>query len=451
MKQSLLIVDDDDEIRTQMRWALAEDYEILQAQDRTSALKVFRSEKPLVVLLDLGLPPHSGTPEEGLAALAEILEEDPRAKVIVITGQDDKAIALQAIGAGAYDFMGKPVDVDILVPTLKRAFHVASLEREFSKIRKSQPTDQFEGMLGSSPKMDSVFSSIRKVATADAPVLILGESGTGKEMVARAIHARSRRSDGPFVALNCSAIPETLLESELFGHEKGSFTGAHAQRLGRIEHASGGTLFLDEIGEISAPIQVKLLRFLQEQRIERVGGREEIVVEARVVAATNIDLTKAMANGSFREDLYYRLGVVEIKLPALRDRGDDTQLLARYFLQQYAEQNGKTGVTFGKSALTAISRHEWPGNVRELQNKVRRAVIMADRKQLSPEDLELGDGSGRARSTNLKEAREALEREMITDALKRNEGKITQAAEQLGISRPTLYDLMGKLGIERGG
>jgi two-component system NtrC family response regulator len=449
MKRPLLIVDDDDEIRTQMRWALADDYEVHLAHDRKSAVQAFKKKKPLVILLDLGLPPSPGTPVEGLAALAEILERDSQAKVIVITGQEDKDIALQAIGSGAYDFMGKPVDIDTLNPTLKRAFHVASLEREYARIRDAQPQDDFEGMLGSSPSMEAVFSAIRKVATADAPVLILGESGTGKEMVARGIHGRSRRSGGPFIALNCSAIPESLLESELFGHEKGSFTGADAQRLGRIEHARGGTLFLDEIGEISAPIQVKLLRFLQEQRIERVGGREEIEVDARVVAATNINLAKAMAKGTFREDLYYRLGVVEIKLPALRDRGDDALLLARYFLQQYGQQNGKTGLSLGKGTISAISRHDWPGNVRELQNKVRRAVIMSDKKVLTASDLELRSDSTQARAATLKEARDELERTMIRDALKKHRGKISPAAEQLGISRPTLYDLMGRLGIDR--
>jgi len=449
MKSPLLIVDDDDEIRTQMRWALADSYEIIQAQDRSSALKAFDGRHPLVILLDLGLPPNTATPEEGLATLSEILERDPRAKVIVITGQEDKDIALQAIGSGAYDFLGKPVDIDILEPILKRAFHVASLEREFSRLRRSQPIDDFEGMLGSSSSMETVFSSIRKVATADAPVLVLGESGTGKEMVARAIHARSRRAKEPFIALNCSAIPETLLESELFGHEKGSFTGAHAQHLGRIEHAHGGTLFLDEIGEISAAIQVKLLRFLQEQRIERVGGRGEIEVDVRVVAATNADLTKAMAAGNFREDLYYRLGVIEIQLPALRDRENDIALLAQHFLQLYAGQSGKTGLSLTRNAVNAITRHDWPGNVRELQNKIRRAVIMGERKQLTALDLELSNKEGQAKPTTLKDAREELERMMIRTALKRHRDRIAPAANELGISRPTLYDLMAKLGITK--
>ncbi len=448
MKSKLLIVDDDNEIRTQMRWALADTYDVLGAHDRVTALAEFERKRPSVVLLDLGLPPNTGTPEEGLATLSSILDIDNKTKVIVITGQDDKGIALQAIGAGAYDFMGKPVDIDILEPILKRAFHVADLEKEYAEMRKAQPIDDFEGMLGSSEPMEVVFSSIRKVATAEAPVLILGESGTGKEMVARAIHARSRRSEGPFVALNCSAIPESLLESELFGHEKGSFTGADAQRLGRIEHARGGTLFLDEIGEISAPIQVKLLRFLQDQRIERVGGREEIEIDARVVAATNSDLSKAMAEGSFREDLYYRLGVVEINLPALRDREADTLLLAKFFLQQYAEKSGKTGLSLAKNAINAITRHTWPGNVRELQNKIRRAVIMSERKQLTAADLELSDARN-AKPKGLKEARDDLERTMIQQALKKHGGKISPAAAQLGVSRPTLYDLMERLGIAR--
>jgi len=279
-------------------------------------------------------------------------------------------------------------------------------------------------------------------------VLVLGESGTGKEMTARSIHLRSARRNGPFEAINCSAIPESLIESELFGHEKGSFTGAHMQRKGRIETANGGTLFLDEIGEIPLPIQVKLLRFLQEQYIERVGGRQEIPVDTRVIAATHVDLKKGMTEGKFREDLFYRLAVVQITLPALRDREDDISLLAQSFLQQSAAESGKSGLTFAPEALRAIQRHPWPGNVRELQNRVRRAVIMGGTKRLSAQDLELTSSSGNG-TTTLKEAREALEREMVQQSLRKHSGKITAAATELGISRPTFYELMEKLGIQK--
>lgn len=449
MKPKLLLVDDDEEIRTQMRWALSQDYEILPAGDRATAAELFRTLHPPVVLLDLGLPPRPGTPEEGLATLAELLAQDGLAKIIVITGQGEKEVALQAVGAGAYDFLGKPVEMEDLKLLLKRCFHVALLEREYRQMQQRFHGDTFEGMLGTSPRMQAVFESIRKVATTDAPVLILGESGTGKEMAAQAIHHRSGRKDGPFMAINCSAIPETLLESELFGHEKGAFTGAHVQRKGRIETAGGGTLFLDEIGEIPLPIQVKLLRFLQEQYIERVGGRQAIQVDARIIAATNADLKKSLSTGAFREDLYYRLAVVELSLPPLREREDDILMVAQAFLQQFAAESGKTGLAFGKDALRALQRHGWPGNVRELQNRVRRAVIMGGGKRLTADDLELAQAASSRPVTSLKEARENLEREMVRRALKKHAGKITAAAADLGISRPTLYELIEKLGIQK--
>lgn len=450
-KPKILIVDDDDEIRTQMRWALAADYVVSQASDRTSALEQFRHVRPLVVLLDLGLPPHPGSPDEGLAILSEMLSIDRLTKVVIVSGQGEKGPAMRAIGAGAYDFVGKPVEMDELKLLLRRCFHLAQLEREYYQMQQTLRSDSFEGLLGTGSRMQVVFESIRKVATTDAPVLILGESGTGKEMTARAIHQRSGRKNGPFVAINCSAIPESLIESELFGHEKGSFTGAHAQRKGRIEVASGGTLFLDEIGEVPLPIQVKLLRFLQEQTIERVGGRQEINVDARVIAATNADLKKGMSSGSFREDLFYRLAVVQILLPALRERDDDIVLLAQSFLQRFAGESGKQGLTFGPDALRAIRQHPWPGNVRELQNRVKRAVIMSEGKRLTAMDLELASGGGAPQGTTLKEARERLESEMIRNVLRKHAGKITTAAQELGISRPTLYELMDKLGIEKHG
>ncbi len=448
MKQKLLIVDYDEEIRTQMRWALTEDYAVLEAKDRATALEIFRIERPAVVLLDLGLPPHADTPEDGLATLAEILGLERTTKVIIVSGQTEKTAALEAVGAGAYDFVGKPVDMVELRALLKRGFHLAQLEREYRALQQRLQTDNFEGLLGDSAPVRVVFGLVRKVATSDASVLILGESGTGKEMTARAIHQCSARREGPFIAINCSAIPESLIESELFGHERGAFTGAHVQRKGRIELAAQGTLFLDEIGEVPLTIQVKLLRFLQDQRIERVGGRQEIAVDARVIAATNANLKKALEAGTFREDLFYRLAVVQIALPALRDREDDIVLLARAFLQRFAIDSHKRDLTFSPEALRALREHSWPGNVRELQNRVKRAVIMSEGKRLTAEDLELHD-SGETQLSTLKEARESFERELVQRSLRKHGGRITATALELGISRPTLYELIDKLGVER--
>ena len=448
MLPKLLIVDDDEEIRTQMKWALNKAYQVVLAEDRATALDAFKEHSPQVVLLDLGLPPHPGTAEEGLAALSEMITLDRFAKIIIVSGQGEKTNALQAIGDGAYDFLTKPVQLEELKIILRRAFHVASLERDYRDLRSQLLTDTFEGLLGGSPQIQRVFASVRKVATTNAPVLLLGESGTGKEMVALAIHRRSPRKDGPFVAINCSAIPETLLESELFGHEKGSFTGAHVQRKGRIEAASGGTLFLDEVGEISLQLQVKLLRFLQEQRIERVGGRQEIQVDTRVLAATNLDLKKAITEERFREDLYYRLAVVVISLPPLRDREGDVSLLAQEFLRRNAIANGKEAISFSQDALRAINAHSWPGNVRELENCLKRAVIMAEGKRITAADLGLESATS-SFNLNLKEAREAAEREVVQRALRKHGSKIAPAAAEMGISRPTLYELMEKLGIEK--
>ena len=448
MKSKLLIVDDDEEIRSQMKWALAGDYEVLLAEDRPGTTGAFHDHRPPVVILDLGLPPSPGAPDEGLAALSELLAEDPLVKIVIASGQSEKDNALRAIGQGAYDFLSKPIQMGELKAVLKRAFHVARLEREYREMQSRLGGDSFEGMLGSSPSMQEVFGAIRKVATTNVPVLILGESGTGKEMAALAIHRRSPRKEGPFIAINCGAIPENLLESELFGHEKGAFTGAHVQRQGRIESAASGTLFLDEIGELPLPLQVKLLRFVQEQCVERVGGRTKIPVDTRVVAATNVDLKKAMNDGRFREDLYYRLAVVVVKLPALRDRPGDVPVLAKVLLRKFAAQNGRPAADFSQKALRALQQHPWPGNVRELENRIKRAVIMAESRSVTPADLELGDSSeGGFRS--LKEARESVEREMIQQALQRHGGKISRAAEELGISRPTLYELMEKLGLDK--
>lgn len=449
MKTPLLIVDDDQEIRTQMKWALSADYEVLLAEDRASAVEKFKTSAPAVTLLDLGLPPRPNDCEEGLATLSDLLELDPQAKIIIISGQGEKKNAIQAVGSGAYDFLCKPVDIEELKLILRRCIYVVNLEKEYREMQKKSRADVFEEMLGASPQMHGVFAFVRKVATTDAPVLLLGESGTGKEMAAMAIHRRSARKDGPFIAINCNAIPENLLESELFGHEKGAFTGAHMQRKGLIESATGGSLFLDEIGELPPAIQVKLLRFLQEQRFQRVGGRQEIKVDTRIIAATNVDLKAAVTKGNFREDLYFRLAVVVIKLPPLRERGDDAEILAQEFLQQFATQSERVGLKFGQDALRAIRRHSWPGNVRELQNRVKRAVIMVEGKRVTAAELELVDSTEIVPVATLKEARENVEREMVEQALKKHSGRISAAAIDLGISRPTLYELMDKLGISR--
>ncbi len=449
MKSKLLIVDDDEEIRSQMKWALRQEYEIVLAEDRPSAVAAFQEHQPAVVLLDLGLPPQPGEPGEGFAALAELLTLDPHLKIIIITGQGEKDHALQAVGQGAYDFLPKPPQMADLKVILKRAFYLAQLEKEHREMQQQVATDSFQGMLGNSTAMQNVFASIRKVATTNAPVLVLGESGTGKEMAGLAIHRCSARKDGPYVAINCGAIPETLLESELFGHEKGAFTGAHVQRVGRIETAGGGTLFLDEIGELSPTLQVKLLRFLQDQSIERVGGRAKLQIDARVIAATNVDLKAALEKGTFREDLYYRLAVVVVSLPPLRDRAGDILLLANAFLRRFAAENRKQSLKFDAGARAGLQQHPWPGNVRELENRVKRAVIMAEGHHVTAADLELADALTGVAGRTLKDARESLEVGMIEQALEKHQGRVSRAAAELGISRPTLYELMDKLGIKR--
>lgn len=449
MKPKLLIIDDEEEIRMQMKWALAQDYEVFLAGDRQSTLDLFSTEHPAVITLDLGLPPQPQSVEEGFLTLEAILQADAHAKVIIITGRNEKAYALQAIGKGAYDFFYKPIQIDELTIIIRRALQVYQLEREHQELQQRLLADAFEGMLGTSPQMQELFTTIRKVATTDIPVLIVGESGTGKELAARAIHQQSARKTGPFVVINCGAIPENLLESELFGHEKGAFTGAHIQRKGWIEAAQGGTLFLDEIGELSLPLQVKLLRFLQEHRIERVGGREEITVDARIIAATNMDLKKAMARRRFREDLYYRLSVVSIAIPPLREREGDILLLATALLQRYTAEIKKKVIGFSQQASNALQTHNWPGNVRELENRIKRAVIMAEGHYLTPEDLELSSPYTHSGGQSLREAREALEKEIIQHTLVKHKGNITRTAAELGISRPTLHDLLNKYNIER--
>jgi two-component system NtrC family response regulator len=448
LKPQILIVDDDEDIRSQLRWALSADFDVTEAEDRPSAMKAFTEKKPEVVLVDLGLPPHPGTPQEGIALIGDLLSSDSATRVVVISGQGEKENALRAVGEGAYDFFCKPVNVEELKTIIGRAFHVGRLEREYQAMQRQFETEGFEGMLGKSPAVKQVFTTVRKLDSTDAPVLVLGESGTGKEVVALTIHRRSKRAKGPFVAINCGAIPETLIEAELFGHERGAFTGAHTQRPGKIETAEGGTLFLDEIGELPLALQVKLLRFLQEQQIERIGGRKQIRVDTRVIAATNVDLERAMGEGKFREDLFYRLAVVVIKLPPLRERETDVVVLAEAFLKRYASDQGKGRLRFSKEALLALQEYSWPGNVRELENRVKRAVIMADDLRVSPENLSLTSGSLGV-GLNLREARDQLEREMLTKALRKHRGKISPAAADLGISRPTFYEMMEKLGIQK--
>ncbi len=448
-KPGLLIVEDDETIRTQMKWALTGDYKVFLAADGQEGLEVFRRERPLVVTLDLGLPPYPTEVTEGMALLGEILNEDPLTKVIVITGQGEKEHALKAVAEGAYDFFIKPIDIEELKVVAKRAFYVSELERENLRLQEEVSIQPLGEILGNSPQMEEVFAFIRKVAATEAPVLIYGESGTGKELVARAIHRHSPRKDGPFVVINCGAIPENLLESELFGHEKGAFTGAHIQRKGLIETAEGGSLFLDEIGELPLALQVKLLRFLQEQTIDRIGGRSPILVNTRILAATNQNLKKAVAEGRFREDLFFRLGVVTLTLPPLRNRQGDVILLAQAFLQRFARENHKKVSGFTQGAIRAMNQYSWPGNVRELENRIRRAVVMTEGYRLTAKDLELERAKDPYAGMTLKEAREALEKEVVVKALDRNNWKISQTAEELGVSRPTLYELMEKLHISK--
>ncbi|HSR53725.1 MAG TPA: PEP-CTERM-box response regulator transcription factor [Acidobacteriota bacterium] len=445
----LLIVDDDEDLSSQLKWGLADDYQVLLADTRPKALEVARKEQPNVVTLDLGLPPEANNVSEGMRALGQLLEAVSDVKIVVITGQDEKRHALTAIEQGAYDFLAKPVEIEELKVILKRAVYLHRLEKEHRRLRKHFREDRFQGMMGSSPQMQQVFTSIRKVAGSNAPVLLVGESGTGKELAARAIHNLSSRKEGPFVPINCGAIPENLLESELFGHEKGAFTGAHAQKRGQIETAQGGSLFLDEVGELPAHLQVKLLRFLQEGVIQRVGGGKEVKVDVRIISATNADLEAMMTEGSFRDDLYYRLAVIVIPMPNLQEREGEILPLAKAFLDRYSYENSKKMKGFTSKAVAALETHTWPGNVRELENRVRRAVIMADKPNITPADLDLSGGHAKYEGMSLKAAREALEKDLVEKALVRNQGNISRAAAELEISRPTLYELMDKLDVER--
>ncbi len=446
----LLLVDDDSEIRDQLKWAFAAEYELLEATDRSTALAHVRQAMPRLVLLDLGLPPDSDGASEGLAILRGILEINPSAKVIVVTGNSDRANALAAIAQGAYDFIEKPVQLDVLKILLQRAIYLANVEQENRALLERAGQNELEGLVGDSAPMLDVFRMIRRVGPSDVPVLITGESGTGKELVARAIHRQSARKGEPFVAINCGAIPETLLESELFGYEKGAFTGATQQRKGRIESAQQGTLFLDEIGDIPLALQVKLLRFLQDHTIQHLGAKETIAVDARILAATNVDLHKAIAEGRFREDLYYRLCVITISVPALSERGSDITLLAQTFLKQFAEEEKKSLKGFTPQAVEALTSYHWPGNVRELENRIKRAVVMAEGKYLTPANLELKDPSSSEDDVpTLKASRDNREKDLVRLAMEKAEGNVSRAASELGISRPTLYQLLARYGLKK--
>lgn len=450
-KSKLLIVDDDTSIRTQLKWALAEEYAVFLAEDGAEALLHFKKEHPPLVALDLGLPPAPREATEGLRVLGKILEIAPETKVIIISGNMDKTNAVKAIASGAYDFFSKPVELSELQIILKRALQLYELERENKLLQKRLAEEPFSEMMGQSEAILDIFTTIRKVATTDAPVLILGESGTGKELISRAIHQESQRRKKPFIVINCGAIPGELLESELFGHEKGAFTGANALKKGKFEFADGGTLFLDEIGDMPLLLQVKLLRFLQDFKIERVGGKEEIKVDVRVLAATNRDLKKAINEEKFREDLYHRLNVVKITVPPLRERGSDIELLSNVFLQQYRKAYKKKVKGFSPEAYESLCSYNWPGNVRELENKVKRAITMAEGKYITPQDLGFPTApSLNTKHQTLKMVRDHAERKHIIKILARNNGIMTAVAKELGISRSNLYEIMERLGIGKG-
>ena len=447
--RKLLVVEDDEGLQRQLRWSY-DDYEVIISGSRDAAIEALRAHDPDVVTLDLGLPPDPDGVSEGFATLAEILQLRPATKVIVASGHGARESARRAIAEGAFDFYQKPVDIDELGMIVRRAFHVADLEAENRRLAETVnagANDVLGGIITGAPEMMKVARMIERVATAQVSVMLLGASGTGKELLARGLHNASLRADKPFVAINCAAIPENLLESELFGYEKGAFTGAVKQQEGKIELAQGGTLFLDEVGDIPLPLQVKLLRFLQERVIERIGGRKSIPVDVRIVCATHQDLDAMIAGQKFREDLFYRLAEIVVKIPPLADRYGDAVLLAHHFLGRFSRENGRSFKGFTPDAVAAISDWSWPGNVRELENRMKRAVIMADASRLSAADLDLGTPEN-DQLLSLKAAREAADKRAIRRALARSENNVSTAAKVLGVSRPTLYDLIKLYGLE---
>ena len=444
--EKILIVDDEESILNQLRWGLAGEYEVLTASNMEEARRMMRDEKPSIVTLDVTLGPPSAGPE-GMELLDEIVEKHPLTKVIMVTGNDSRENAIASIRRGAVDWYAKPIELDELRVILKRAVHIRNLEQ--AQPGGLAPRRRYHRLVGESEAMKKVYQLIQRVAGTDVTVLVLGENGTGKELVANAIHEAGPRREQPFVPINCGAIPENLLESELFGHEKGAFTDAYRAREGKFELADGGTLFLDEIGDVPLHLQVKLLRFLQDHMVQRVGGRDPVRVNARVVAATNRDLKGMVAEGRFREDLFFRLAVITIQVPALRERGDDLRLLAEYFLEFYGRQHKRRLKGFTQAALRAVMAHSWPGNVRELENKVQRAVILSQDAYLRPEDLELESAGGSAEPLpTLQSARDEAEQRLLVDALTRNAGNVTRAARDIDVSRPTLHDLLRKHGLD---
>ncbi len=456
LQEKILIVDDNAVICSQLKWGLAAEYAAVTAGDANEAISLFKEYRTRVVILDLGLPPHANSEVEGFRCLGEILSLSPATKVIMLTGNDERANALKAIRLGAYDFYPKPPSLSELKIIISRALHLANIEEQNRQLQRSIELTAGDswGMIGQCPEMQKIFSNIRKVASTNVPVFIGGESGTGKELVARALHMAGSRKNGAFVAINCGAIPENLLESEFFGHERGAFTGAHTTVQGKFQQAHNGSLFLDEIGELPVNLQVKLLRFLQEGVLQRVGGRENIAVDTRPICASNIDIGAAIKEGRFREDLFYRIGVIVIDLPPLRNRGEDIMLLANYYLRLFSEEHKMGAQRFSPSALAFLKGHSWPGNVRELRNRVQRAVIMCDAKTIDAVDLGgEPDISGISAAPHvafcagprtLREAKDSVEYELIAEELKRNDGNIVKTAETLGVSRPTLYSLLKK-------
>ncbi|WP_275705976.1 PEP-CTERM-box response regulator transcription factor [Marinobacter iranensis] len=449
MSRRLLIVEDDPGLQSQMRWCFSEDLEVAVAADRESALAALRRTEPDVITLDLGLPPDPGGASEGFLLLEEILRLSPMSKVIVVTGREDKENAVKAIGMGASDFYQKPLDADILTFVVNRAFRLAELERDNRELARQRNGTSIKGIVAASPQMLSVCRTLEKVAPTDVTTLITGETGTGKELLARALHDLSHRSEKPFAAINCAAIPENLLESELFGFEKGSFTGATQSKKGKIESANGGTLFLDEIGDMPMSLQAKLLRFLQERMVDRVGSVKPVPVDVRVVCATHRDVEQLINQGTFREDLYYRISEVTLDVPALRERDGDSLVIAQSLLQSLAKQMERPNLAFTEDAIKAIKTHPWPGNVREMINKVKRATIMADGKRVTAADLEIDCNlDGPAGQLNLRQVRENAERAAIIQALQSSNFNMAQASRLLGVTRPTLYNLTDKYRIE---
>ncbi len=443
----LLVVEDDPGLQDQLRWCF-DRYEVIVAGDRASAIEQLRRHQPPVVTLDLGLPPDANGITEGLATLEEIVSQSSDTKVIVVTGQNDRENAVRAVGSGAYDFYHKPIDAEILGLIVNRAYRLRELEMENRSLMQQKVEHPVEGVVACSPEMVKVCRTVEKVAPSDATILLLGDSGTGKELCARSLHDLSPRAKGRFIAINCAAIPENLLESELFGYEKGAFTGAVRQTPGKIEYANSGTLFLDEVGDLPMSLQAKLLRFLQERVVERIGGREEIPVNVRVVCATHQDLPEKIRTGTFREDLYYRISEIAVQIPPLSARGGDIILLARMFLDLFCREQGRNLRGFSKDALSALEGYNWPGNVRELKNRVKRAVIMAEGKQVTARDLELDETAPNEADFSLRYMREQAERQAVMRALSHASGKVTAAADLLGVSRPTMYDLIRKFNLK---